>query len=109
MNRPKLLDDSDLRAELERVTAMADNLAAALILVLHDAHPVYASTTGWRGGIGGQAMTPSCSIIDPPPDALWTQQDVPSGPAREWLAYRGDFDLDAAKERLKVTFRAAFD
>lgn len=79
----------------------ADRLAAALALALHDAHPVYPSTAGWRGGIGGQALTTGCSIVDPPPDALWTQYDLLSTPLREWIEQHPEFDLHAAKDALR--------
>ena len=105
------MNERRLRAEkaeaaLAEERAKAGDLAAALGLILHDAHPVYGSTAGWRGGIGGQAMTQGCSIIDPPSDADWTQYDMPSEPLREWLNGR-DFDLNAAKERLKAKWSAA--
>ena len=84
-------------AELE---AICDELAATVVLLAHDAHPVYGSTAGWRGGIGGQAITPTCAIIDPPPGYDWTQLDLPTQPARDWLRER-DVDLEAIKARLR--------
>lgn len=84
-------------AELE---AICDELAATVVLLAHDAHPVYGSTAGWRGGIGGQAITPGCAIIDPPPGYDWTQCDLPTQPARDWLRER-DVDLEAIKARLR--------
>ena len=85
---------------------LEEQLVAALALALHDAHPVYGNTAGWRGGIGGQALTPSCSIIDPPPqDVGWTQGDVLSTPLRAWLAEHPEFDLEAAKESVKELVR----
>lgn len=91
-----------LIAERDEARAMADKLAAALVLALHDAHPSYANTAGWRGGIGGMAITQGCSIIDPPPGHDWTQYDLLSHPAREWLKQRPDLDLKAAKEAIKA-------
>lgn len=42
-----------------------------------DAHPVYASTAKWRGGIGGQGFTAHCSINEgPPPGQEWIVQSA---------------------------------
>lgn len=83
-----------------------EQLVAALALALYDAHPVYANTTGWRGGIGGSAITAGCSFNDPPPsDEGWTQMDVLSTPLREWLLGHPEFDLNAAKEFVKEKVR----
>lgn len=78
-----------------------ERLAAALALALHDAHPVYANTTGWRGGVGGQSMTTGCSFIDPPPDADWTQYGLLSVPLREFLDKYPGYDLHLAKRTLR--------
>ncbi|AMS02626.1 hypothetical protein BJD55_gp140 [Gordonia phage Yvonnetastic] len=86
-----------LREEVAKLRRHADRLALTLDLVLHDAHPVYANTSGWRGGIGGSALTPGCSIIDPPPDSDWTQYDLPSKPLREYLAEYGVSAKDWAR------------
>lgn len=40
-------------------------LAKSLYNVLYDLHPVYGSTAGPYGGIGGQAMTQWCHVKDP--------------------------------------------
>lgn len=48
-------------------------MMAALFDAFVTLHPVYSNTTGPRGGIGGQAMTPYCAVINPY-DA--EQQDV---------------------------------
>lgn len=81
-------------------------LAAALALALHDAHPMYSSTAGWRGGIGGQAFTQGCSFLDSPPeDQSWTQFDALSGPLRDWLNDHPGFDLEAAKRIVKEEVR----
>lgn len=108
-----VLAESDLLNHIAAVTAQrdeavatADELAASVLLLAHDAHPVYANTAGWRGGIGGQAMTPSCSIVDPPPDALWTQCDMPTEVARDWIRTR-DTDWEATKKRLRDRWTAA--
>jgi hypothetical protein len=83
-----------------------EKLVAALALALYDAHPVYASTTGWHGGIGGQSITQGCSFNAPPPqDEGWTQMDVLSGPLREWLSTHPGFDLEAAKAAVKEEVR----
>lgn len=44
----------------------ADALAAALHVAIYDMHPAYGSTAGWRGGIGGSAITQGCSFNDTP-------------------------------------------
>lgn len=96
----------DVRTTLEHLRTLAERVAAAFALINYDAHPVYANTSGWRGGIGGAAITRGCSLIDPPPDADWTQFDLPSGPLRAYLdAY--PFDLGAAKDALKTEFTRA--
>lgn len=62
-------------------------LAAALLLAVVEAHPVYGNTTGHRGGIGGQALTPGCSFIDPPSrNEDWTQSGLLQTPVSELLA-----------------------
>lgn len=94
-------DRDYLEAEVERLRALGDRLAATVSLLLYDAHPVYGSTAVWRGGIGGQALTPVCCIIGGPPDSEWAQHDLPSDSLREWVAERGmdAQSLDAAKDR----------
>ena len=94
-------DIPDLLAEVKRLRALGDRLAATVSLLLYDAHPVYGSTATWHGGIGGQALTPVCCIIDGPPGSEWAQHDLPSDSLREWVAERGmDTQcLDAAKDR----------
>jgi len=86
----------------------SERLAAALAFMLYDAHPVYGNTTGWRGGIGGQAITQGCSYIDPPPDAEWMDSglDLLSGPLRDYIRAHPDFDLDASKASLREELRA---
>lgn len=101
-------DLADWRDRAVRAESHAENLAAALALVLHDAHPTYGSTALWGGGAGGQAITSYCSIINggPPGDGNWTQMDAPSAPLRDWLRDREErgipFDLDAAKASMKA-------
>jgi hypothetical protein len=90
-----------LQAEVTRLTEVADRLAATVLLLAHDAHPTYGNTAGWRGGIGGAAMTTGCSIIDPPPGSDWTQFDLPTAPVRAWLSEHA-FDIDAVKDELKA-------
>ena len=80
---------------------VADECAVAVVLLAEDAHPAYGNTAGWRGGIGGQAVSFGCSIIDPPPGAEWTQYALPTGPAREWFARRGWVDHIAIGNTLK--------
>lgn len=99
---PEQTSDHAVDSVAQRVVeALARRLAAALALALHEAHPSYANTAGWRGGIGGQAITPGCSFIDPPPGVTFTQNDVLSTPLREFLAAY-PFDLAQAKADLRA-------
>lgn len=94
------MSESTWQQRAERAEEAADRLAATVVLLAYDAHPIYPNTSRWGGGIGGQAMTQGCSIIDPPPGEDWTQYDLPTGPARDWINQR-DMDLEAVKRRLK--------
>lgn len=98
-------------AEADVLRRLADRLAAALDLVLHDAHPVYPSTAKWHGGIGGQAITPHCSIINGgPPGDDWAQFDLPSKPLRDYIDHQqARFDLHGTKDDLKREWLAALD
>lgn len=89
---------------LREVVAVADRVAASLGLVLHDAHPTYSSTALWRGGVGGRALTPHCSIVNGAhPGGEWAEFDLPSHYLREWVSLRGaDYDHD----EMKATVRA---
>ena len=91
----------DRPTELEAMTRHAQRLAATLDLVLHEAHPVYGSTTKWRGGIGGQAMTSHCSLTQgAPPGDEWAEWGLPSKPLREFMDAH-PFALDEAKQQIK--------
>lgn len=47
-------------------------MAVLLDLLWKDAHPVYGTTSKWRGGIGGAAMTGHCSVHEgAPPGEQW--------------------------------------
>jgi len=84
----------------------AERLAAALALVLYDAHPTFGTTAKWRGGIGGAAITSHCALIQGAhPGGEWAEHDLPSKPLREFLAQH-PFDLEAAKAVLKVELLA---
>lgn len=97
-----------LRAKVAAVEAHASRLAASLALTLYDAHPVYGSTALWYGGIGGQAITAHCAIINGgPPGMEWTESDLPSMALREFIAATPGFDLDAAKAAMLADLRAA--
>jgi hypothetical protein len=80
---------------------LAERLAAALALALYDAHPAYGSTAGWRGGVGGQAITQGCAFLDPPPGLEFTQYDLLSKPLREFLDAH-PFDLEKARADLRA-------
>lgn len=84
----------------------SDRLAAALAVALIDAHPSYANTAGWRGGIGGSAITRGCSIIDPPPDAEETEYGL-TEVLRDYLIAHPDFDLTASRAALVAELRVA--
>ena len=99
-------DVAALLAEVKRlreVVAVADRVAASLGLVLHDAHPTYGSTALWGGGIGGQAITSHCSIVNGAhPGGEWAESDLPSHWLREWVRLRGgDCDHDAMKAAVR--------
>jgi hypothetical protein len=53
-------------------------LIGALLAAIHDMHANYPSTAGWRGGIGGRAITRGCSFIDPPPDREAAEEQIDS-------------------------------
>jgi len=82
----------------------ANGLAAALHMALYDAHPAYGSTAGWRGGVGGQMVTPGCSMIDPPPDHAFLA-DALSGPLTDFRRIYGSDD-GQARERILTEMRA---
>ncbi len=84
------------------MTDLEVELAAALYLMIYEAHRSYANTAGWRGGIGGQAITFSCGYLDPAPDQEWTIGDMPSEPLREWLQQHPDVNIQERAEKLKA-------
>lgn len=86
----------------------AERMAAALAIAIFDAHPVYANTSGWRGGVGGAAMTTGCSIKDPPPRDEWISMTLET-PLRDYLRDHPEFDLAAAKEAVASDLRGLFD
>jgi hypothetical protein len=97
-----------LRAKVAAVEAHASRLAASLALTLYDAHPVYGSTALWHGGVGGQAITAHCAIINGgPPGMEWAEGYLPSMALREFIAATPGFDLDAAKAAMLTDLRAA--
>lgn len=106
-----LRDDPEtvtLRARLAAVEAHASRLAASLALTLYDAHPVYGSTALWHGGVGGQAITAHCAIINGgPPGMEWAEGYLPSMALSEFIAATPGFDLDAAKAAMLADLRAA--
>ena len=110
---PEWLPGKFLRAALATRPATTvdaeavEDMAAALALLLYDAHPTYGSTSGWRGGIGGRAVTQGCNVVDPPPGAEWAQYDLLSEPLRRYMGAHPGFDLTAAKARVKAAALAA--
>ena len=97
-----------LRAKVAAVEAHASRLAASLALTLYDAHPVYGSTALWHGGVGGQAITAHCAIINGgPPGMEWADGYLPSMALSEFIAATPGFDLDAAKAAMLTDLRAA--
>jgi hypothetical protein len=95
------LSGQPVAQEGEEEAKAETRLAAALLLMLHDAHPTYGSTAGWHGGIGGQAITTGCNVIDPPPGGEWASYDLPSKPLREWLADHPEVDIRAEADALR--------
>ena len=107
-------DVAALLAEVKRLraaVAVADRVAASLGLVLHDAHPTFGSTALWRGGIGGQALTSHCSIVNGAhPGGEWAEFDLPSHYLREWVSLRGDaYDHDEMKATVRADLLALLD
>lgn len=78
----------ELEVRIQHTLETCDKLAATVLYLMNDAHPTYGSTTGWHGGIGGQAMTPGCSVIDPPPGFEFLQMGYPTAEARAWILQR---------------------
>lgn len=94
-------------AAVKPVLRHAERLAAALALVLYDAHPVFGSTAKWRGGVGGRMITSHCSLTQgTPPGDEWAEHDLPSKPLREFLAEH-PVDLDAVKAAVKAELQVA--
>jgi uncharacterized protein YqgV (UPF0045/DUF77 family) len=56
---------STLHAWLAEADEERDQLAALLYVLRYDLHPTYANTARRGRGIGGQAMTPQCNVLDP--------------------------------------------
>jgi hypothetical protein len=90
-----------------KLKELADRLAGALFYALRDAHPIYSSTAGWRGGIGGQTITQGCSFNDPPPGEEWLQMDLLSQALREYLAAYPETDIRALALEARERGRAA--
>lgn len=64
-----------LRRELAAEREKRARLVKALHVAVVEMHPIYGSTTGPFGGIGGAAMTPWCHMImDAPAGAGWDAQ-----------------------------------
>lgn len=56
---------STLHGWLAEADEERDQLAALLYVLRYDLHPTYANTARRGRGIGGQAMTPQCNVLDP--------------------------------------------
>ena len=88
----------------------AQLLAAALAAVLYDAHPSFASTAKWSGGIGGQAITSHCSLTQgAAPGTEWAEAGIHEDPLREFLADHPDFDLQAARAQIIAEWKRRYD
>lgn len=84
-------------------------LAAAVFLAVREAHPVYGSSAGEHGGIGGQALTPSCSFLYPPSkNEYWTQYDVLMKPVYELMVEHPELNLKECAEALKEELLAEY-
>lgn len=94
----------DLADRIEEIQANQYRLAAALNIVLFDAHVIYGSTATWHGGIGGQAMTMGCAFIDPSPKQQWMGVAAFSQPLRELLEQDKEIDLKAQSEKMKQEY-----
>lgn len=84
-------------AELKRQNA---RLAATVLMVTYDAHPVYSNTTGPHGGIGGQSMTGWCNVIHGYDKKDWVWElGLHTAEARE-VFQAGEFDYQKVREEL---------
>lgn len=55
-------NEPSLKAELAAMVEQRDALAAALLVVLRDLHPIHGSTAHHTGGYGASVMTTCCHI-----------------------------------------------
>lgn len=95
------LNGTDLVTENAQLRRHAERLAATLLAVLHDAHPVFPSTAKWHGGLGGNAITSHCSITDgAAPGTEWAEFGLHEEPLRDFLREHPDFDIAATKNDL---------
>lgn len=101
--RQSLLDLAD---EVDAMQANQYRLAAALNIVLFDAHVIYGSTATWHGGMGGAAMTMGCAFIDPSPKQQWMELAGFSQPLRQLLEMDQEIDIQAESEKMKQEFTA---
>jgi hypothetical protein len=62
-SRPLLLADGDVAGAVQRLSDERDALAAALLVVLDDLHPVHGNTAHHsQGGYGASVMTQCCHL-----------------------------------------------
>jgi hypothetical protein len=94
------LGREELEAGVERLEKLNARLAATVLMLTYDAHPVWANTAGPGGGIGGQSMTPSCSVIHPHDKAAWIwEMGIHTEEARE--VFKADkFDYQTIRNEL---------
>lgn len=83
---------------------MEEVLAAALYGVLLEAHPVYPTTAGWRGGIGGQAITQGCSLRDGRPDHREPLEAI-EGILRSYIEQNPQFNAAETLKKIGVEFK----
>lgn len=101
---PTFLDVDALAEKVEEMQVNQYRLAAALNIVLFDAHIIYGSTATWHGGMGGAAMTMGCAFVDPSPKQQWMELAAFSQPLRELLEQDKEIDLKAESDKMKQEY-----
>lgn len=89
---------------LAKLKANHYRMAAALNIVLFDAHIIYGSTATWHGGMGGAAMTMGCAFVDPSPKQQWMELAGFSQPLRQLLEMDQEIDIQAESEKMRQEF-----
>ena len=84
-------------------------LAGAVYLAVREAHPVYGNSAGAHGGVGGQALTPSCLFLHPANrDEHWTQYEVLLKPILDLTKEYPWLNIKECADDLKAELLAEF-